>query len=84
MMNGPAEWETPLIANQIPLNSLVCDMVYNPTKTPLMKEAEKAGAMTLGGLSMLIYQGAESFNIWTNIQAPIDVMFNSANKALGL
>jgi len=84
MMDGPAEWETPLIADQIPLNSLVCDMVYNPTKTPLMKEAEKAGAMTLGGLPMLIYQGAESFNIWTNEQAPIDVMFNSANKALGL
>ena len=84
MLNGFAEGETPLTAEQIPLNSLVCDMVYNPTKTPLMKEAEKAGAMTLGGLPMLIYQGAESFNIWTSKEAPIDVMFNSANKALGL
>jgi|TARA_B100000586_G_scaffold264303_1_gene234552 shikimate dehydrogenase len=84
MLNGSAERESPLTAEQIPLNSLVCDMVYNPTKTPLIREAEKAGAMTLGGLPMLIYQGAESFNIWTSKEAPIDVMFRSANRALGI
>ena len=84
MLNGSAEEESPLTAEQIPLNSLVCDMVYNPTKTPLIREAEKAGAMTLGGLPMLIYQGAESFNIWTSKEAPIDVMFRSANRALGI
>ncbi len=84
MLNGSAERDSPLTAEQIPLNSLVCDMVYNPTKTPLIREAEKAGAMTLGGLPMLIYQGAESFNIWTSKEAPIDVMFRSANRALGI
>ena len=83
MKNGPAEAYSPLKAEQIPSSSLVCDMVYNPSITPLMKQANLSGASVLGGLPMLIYQGAASFELWTNDPAPIQVMFRAAEKALG-
>ena len=82
MKNGPAESSSPLKAEQIPSSSLVCDMVYNPSITPLMKQANLSGASVLGGLPMLIYQGAASFELWTNHPAPIQVMFGAAEKAL--
>lgn len=52
----------------------VYDIVYNLPETSLLKEAKKRGANTLGGLGMLLYQGALSFKIWTGKEPPIDVM----------
>ena len=43
----------------------VYDIVYNPTKTVLLKEAEKRGFRTIGGLDMLIYQAERAIEIWT-------------------
>jgi shikimate dehydrogenase len=43
----------------------VYDAIYNPPKTELLKSAEAKGAMVANGLSMLIHQGAVSFEIWT-------------------
>ncbi len=82
MKHGPAENESPVKAEQIDKDCLVYDLVYNPAQTPLLKEAEKAGARTLGGLAMLVFQGAASFELWTGKPAPIDVMFEAAAKAL--
>ena len=45
--------------------------------------AKKAGASILGGLPMLIYQGAAAFELWVEENAPIDIMFAAANEALG-
>ena len=44
---------------------LVCDLVYKPPETPLLAEARSAGARTLGGLGMLVEQGALAFERWT-------------------
>ena len=52
----------------------VCDVIYNPPATRLLKDAKKKGARTLNGLSMLINQGAISFNLWTGRKASLDVM----------
>ena len=82
MRHGPAEGETPLRAGLIRPRSLVYDLVYNPPETPLLAEANAAGAKTLGGLPMLVYQGAAAFELWTGVPAPVDVMFNAARKAL--
>jgi shikimate 5-dehydrogenase len=57
--------------------------VYNPIETPLLREAKKARARTLGGLAMLIYQGAASFELWTSRTAPLDIMFKQAEESLG-
>jgi shikimate dehydrogenase len=52
---------------------IVNDIVYNPLKTGLIVEAEKAGAETISGVKMLMYQGVEAFKIWTGIEPPIEV-----------
>ena len=64
-------------------NLVVFDAVYNPHETVLIKEAIKAGAKSVYGIKMLLYQGAESFKIWTGRDAPIDVMENALNQFLG-
>lgn len=64
-------------------NLLVYDLVYNPARTRLVTEAEVRGAKALTGLKMLVYQGALSFERWTGLQAPIDVMEQAAREELG-
>lgn len=52
----------------------VLDLVYNPIETRLTKDAKAMGAKVINGIEMLIYQGAASFEIWTNHTAPIQAM----------
>ncbi|MDR7451053.1 MAG: shikimate dehydrogenase [Armatimonadota bacterium] len=52
----------------------VLDMVYTPPRTALLVAAAKAGARIVDGLSMLVYQGARSFELWTGLPAPIAAM----------
>lgn len=54
----------------------IYDIVYN-RKTKLIKSAAKRGIRYLDGLSMLVFQGAVSFTLWTGIEAPIDIMKKS-------
>ena len=82
MGHGPNEGKSPLPSELIPPASLVYDMVYNPLQTPLLAGARQAGARTIGGLPMLVYQGAASFELWTGRKAPIEVMFRAAQEAL--
>ncbi len=60
----------------------VYDMIYRPENTALMKLAEQNGGRGISGLGMLIRQGAASFKIWTDIDPPLDVMFDAAREAL--
>lgn len=53
---------------------VVLDMVYTPKWTDLLNAGRAAGATVVGGLSMLLYQGARSFELWTEKPAPLDVM----------
>ena len=62
---------------------MVYDLVYNPLKTPLLRAAREAGADTIGGLPMLVYQGAASFERWTGREAPLDIIMLAAKQALG-
>ena len=82
MSGGTGQGETPIRADLIPSHALVCDLVYNPRETPLLREAARAGARVLGGLPMLVYQGAAAFELWTGKTAPVKVMFEAAEKAL--
>ena len=63
---------------------VVFDAVYNPNETVLLKEAIKAGAKPVYGIKMLLYQGAESFRIWTGNDAPVDVMEDALRKTIDL
>jgi 3-dehydroquinate dehydratase/shikimate dehydrogenase len=73
---------TPLLRHQIPPTALVYDLVYNPLETPLLREAARAGAGILGGIQMLVYQGAASFEMWTGQPAPVSVMLEAATRAM--
>lgn len=50
---------------------IVSDIIYNPRETKLMKLAKDAGCPTMNGLYMLLYQGAEAFQIWTGQEMPV-------------
>ncbi len=63
---------------------VVFDAVYNPNETVLIKEAIKAGANPVYGIKMLLYQGAESFKIWTGRDAPVSVMEKALRETLNL
>ena len=82
MKHSPQEGQSPLSLEVIPKGVLVYDLVYNPWPTPLLRLAQKAGANTLGGLPMLVYQGVASFKLWTGREAPVDIMLNKAREIL--
>jgi len=62
---------------------VVFDLVYNPLQTKLLKEAKKAGAITVDGIKMLVLQGVESFRIWTGVEPPVDIMERAVRDVLG-
>ena len=82
MKYSPQEGKSPLSIEAIPKDNLVYDLVYNPHPTPLLRLAQKVGANILGGLAMLVYQGAASFELWTGKEAPVDMMFDRAKEAV--
>jgi shikimate dehydrogenase len=52
----------------------VYDIVYHPRRTRFLQRAEERGARTVEGTDMLVYQGALSFERWTGIFPPVEVM----------
>lgn len=73
---------SPLPTGLLPYRGLVCDIVYRPARTRLLKDAAVAGLATQNGLPMLVYQGAEAFRMWTGRDAPVEVMFGAAEEVL--
>lgn len=53
---------------------IVADLIYRPARTPLLRAAAQAGASTLNGVGMLLYQAADQFSMWTGHDAPVDAM----------
>lgn len=51
---------------------LVSDIIYNPRRTRLLREAEEAGCQVMNGMYMLLYQGAAAFHIWTGQEMPVE------------
>jgi shikimate dehydrogenase len=70
------------LLRRMPRTSFVMDMVYNPPETALVRAAHAAGLRAVGGFSMLLYQGAESFTLWTGAEAPLAVMRAALETAL--
>lgn len=68
----------------LPAHWCIYDLVYNPLETRLLARARAAGARTIGGLGMLILQGALAFQLWTGQPATLEVMRTAAKQALVL
>jgi shikimate dehydrogenase len=65
---------SPLQSNFMSKDAFVFDIVYRPVFTDLLNKAKEAGSNLIFGYEMLIHQAAKSFEIWTGIKAPINVM----------
>jgi shikimate dehydrogenase len=91
-----AEASADLVVNATPLGAhgeglplpklgpdgLFVDLLYRPATTPGQQAARAAGAQAVGGLGLLLHQGALSFELWTGRQAPLEVMSAAAVAAL--
>ena len=62
--------------------AVVCDAVFNPPETMLLRAARQRGLRTLDGLSMLVYQGVIGFELWTGREAPHAVMKEALRRSL--
>ncbi len=74
--------ETPVPAKLLKPGLIVFDIVYNPIKTRLLREVEAAGAETISGVDMLVWQGALAVEKWTGLREPIELMREEAIKGL--
>jgi shikimate dehydrogenase len=73
---------TPVPARLLRPGLVVFDIVYNPIRTKLAKEANLASCETVMGLDMLVWQGALAFEMWTGKKAPVGLMKKEAIKVL--
>ncbi|MFC1936990.1 shikimate dehydrogenase [Chloroflexota bacterium] len=78
----PHNDETPVSSHLLKPGLVVADIVYNPIETKLLREAEAAGARTVSGLDMFVWQGALAFEKWTGLKAPVEMMKEEAIKVL--
>ncbi|MSU70574.1 MAG: shikimate dehydrogenase [Opitutaceae bacterium] len=69
----------------LPRPAAVLDMIYNPSRTPLLRQAEALGLPGANGLTMLVHQGAKSLEIWSGVPAAqtAPAMLAAARAALG-
>jgi len=70
----PSIYESPVSGAILVNYRWVMDVIYNPLKTRLMRDAEKAGCITILGLGMFVNQGAEQIRLWTGQEAPRELM----------
>jgi len=77
-MRDHSEGSSPIPAAWLAGRKIVYDLVYNPQETRLITDARKAGCHTIGGLDMLVAQGALQFELWTGRQPPVAAMREAA------
>ena len=76
--SDPSPIEPTLLGPQF----LVHDLIYRPRETALLREAKRRGCKVLGGLGMLLYQGALAFELWTGRKPPEQAMRTALLQAL--
>ncbi len=66
--------DTPVPKKLLGSSLTVFDIIYNPIKTRLIRDAEETGCVVVSGIDMFVYQAASQFELWTSKTAPIKVM----------
>ncbi|KPL11688.1 hypothetical protein AMJ85_03340 [candidate division BRC1 bacterium SM23_51] len=74
----------PIDVSVLPDGCMVFDAVYNIAETTLLRQARERGLETLGGLTMLMHQGAHSFEIWFGVKPDTDLMLAKLRERLGV
>ena len=67
------EGKPPLVLSleTLPRSAVVCDIVYVPLETPLLRQARGRGNPTVDGLGMLLYQACPAFEKWYGIRPEV-------------
>ena len=73
-MVGQSIGKSPVDKNLMSSNTVVMDLVYNPMRTKLLEDAVQIGCRVIDGIGMLLHQGALSFESWTGLKPPLNVM----------
>ena len=73
---------TPIANKELSPEMVVMDIVYNPLETRFLKDAAAGGCRTINGVDMLVFQGAQQFELWTGQKAPVEVMSQAVLEAL--
>ncbi|TYT62947.1 shikimate dehydrogenase [Natrialba swarupiae] len=79
---GMEEDATPVPADALHGDLAVMDAVYRPLETRLLSDAAAAGATTVDGAWMLLYQGVEALELWTGEDAPVEAMNEALRSSL--
>lgn len=79
---GTGSDETPVPSDLLRADMAVLDLVYRPSPSRLVRDARAVGARARGGAGMLLRQAALSFSLWTEREAPIDVMRDALRREL--
>ena len=80
---APNDDAMPISADLLSGFKVVMDIVYVPLQTKLLKAAEAAGCICIDGLQMLLYQGVAQFELWTGLDAPVEIMRDVLLEATG-
>ncbi|WP_028399273.1 shikimate dehydrogenase [Ectobacillus panaciterrae] len=79
----PKTEDTPLVIQKLKKDAIVSDIIYNPLQTKLLKDAQRAGAVTQNGIDMFVYQGAMAFELWTKKWPDVERMKQLVIQKLG-
>ena len=82
-MGDPGPTDVPFDASVLHEGQILVDIVYKPLETPLITAARAQGVSVANGVAMLAHQAAVQFELWTGVDAPIDVMLASVTSQLG-
>ena len=81
MSGGPAG-DMPVDADVLRVGQVAVDLVYHPLETPWLAALRRRGIEAHGGLSMLLFQAARAFSLWTGDEAPVAAMEAAARAVL--
>jgi len=84
-MSGNSADQMPLgldVISKLSKDTVIYDIIYNPSKTLLLKKSEEYGLKTINGLDMLINQAAKALEIWTGKFPDVDKMKIAALESL--
>jgi shikimate dehydrogenase len=81
-MDGAHVVDLPAPADLLRPGQIVVDLVYNPLETRWLAQARSRGIEAHNGLSMLVFQAAHAFALWTGVNAPIDEMYAAARHGV--
>lgn len=83
-MAGCASWRQLSFLQQLPRDAVVYDLVYHPRRTALLKEAQRLGLRTIGGIDLLIRQAVRAFTLFTGESVDTAALYAALREPLGL